>query len=393
MLTASKFATDFVPAWIDLARDREYGGVVQRLDFDGHAVVGEMKSTLAHARTVFSLSHLYLHTGDASLLRAARDINDFMMAHLRSSEGGYRYAVECDGRASAAPADNLCRAYDQSFALLALVTLGKADPSAVDAQTISQLWEFIETLTEPETGALFEDDEMARQGPQLGGLRAQNPQMHMLEALLQAFELIGNRTWLERADRYVALAEKFFIDPATGAVREFVSGDLSPLASLVGRRREPGHQYEWAWLLLRYRELGGNRDVKEQAARMSAFADRSGIRSDRGPMQGAPYNALDAEGRPTETSHLLWPLTELGKLACMRHMQGQPGAGERAQDMERLIFSRFFAAEKITWVNQLDGSGAVLSSNALSRLIYHVLLFVTEGVRAGLWNLQRNHSQ
>jgi mannose-6-phosphate isomerase len=61
--------------------------------------------------------------------------------------------------------------------------------------------------------------------------------------------------------------------------------------------------------------------------------------------------------------------------------------------MERLIFSRFFAAERITWVNQLDGSGAVLSSDALSRLIYHVLLFVTEGVRAGLWNLQRNHSQ
>ncbi len=393
MLTATKFATEFVPAWIDRARDRDHGGVVQRLDQHGSAVEGEKKSTLAQARTVFSLAHLYLHTGDASLLAAARDVSGFMTTYLRSSQGGYRFAVEYDGRASTDPADNLFRAYDQSFALLALTTLRKADPSAVEAHMVSQLWEYIETLNEPGTGALLEDDQMALTGPRPGDQRAQNPQMHMLEAVLQAFEMTGDRIWLERADQYVTLAENFFIDPATGAVREFVSHDLSALQAPEGYRREPGHQYEWAWLLLRYRELGGTKDVVQHAARMAAFADRHGVRRDGGPLDGAPYDAVDTEGRPVETSHLLWPITEMGKLACIQHTQGLHGAGERARKLEQLIFGRYFAPDCQTWVNQLDGSGTVLSAEALSRLIYHLLLFVTEGPRAGLWDLQPKHSQ
>ena len=206
MMSARKFALDFVPAWIDMAQDRQFGGVVERLDGNGHPVHGEPKTTLVQARTLFSLAHLYLVTGNEALLVAARDIHAFMAAHLRLPHGGYRYSVGPNGDPGTDPKGAVCRAYDQSFALLALVTLRKADPALVGDDAITELWSFIETLVEPATGALYEDDVMAGRGARVGDRRAQNPQMHMLEALLQAYELTGESQWLQRATAYVALA-------------------------------------------------------------------------------------------------------------------------------------------------------------------------------------------
>jgi len=390
MMTAGQFANDFVPKWIEVVRDHELGGVVERLDDAGQPVHGEAKTTLVHARTVFSLAHLHLLTGNEALLAAAGDVYRCMAEQLRLPNGGYRYSVQAAGNVGDEAGGSICRAYDQSFVLLALVTLRQADPALVATEEIDGLWRFIQTITDPATGALFEDDVMARAGARPGDTRAQNPQMHMLEALLQAYELTGDRQWLERASDYVVLAERFFVDADTGAVREFVAHDLSPLQDAAGQRREPGHQYEWAWLLLRYVELGGDERVRPLAERMLAFADMHGFRRCGEPMDGAPYDAVDNRGNVVEATHLLWPLTEAGKLAALLHLHGAPSAGDRAREIERLIFGAYFHPTDIRWVNQLDGSGAVLWSDGLSRMIYHVLLFVTEGARAGLWEIKRN---
>ncbi|RCS25333.1 hypothetical protein DUT91_00490 [Phyllobacterium salinisoli] len=388
MTSATAFAMDFVPRWIAFATDQQAGGLVERLDGEGRPVFGEPKTTLVHARTVFSLAHLCLETGNSALLGPARRIHAFMDAHLRHPEGGYRYAIDPDGSLREDAASRTRRAYDQSFALLALVTLQKADPKAVPEGRIEGLWRFIEELTEPVTGALYEDDQMARSGARAGERRAQNPQMHMLEAVLQAYELTGESVWLERATRYISLLQDYFIDRSTGSVREFVSHDLSSLEGAEGQRREPGHQYEWAWLLHRYADLSGHEDVRSLADRMTAFADGHGIRRTGDPLDGALFDALKADGSVIENTHLLWPLTEAGKLACALHLRGDVHAAARAEELERLIFSRFFAADQVRWVNQLDGRGGVIWPDALSRLIYHVALFVTEGARAGLWSIQ-----
>ncbi|PRD44896.1 hypothetical protein C5748_05855 [Phyllobacterium phragmitis] len=388
MTSATAFATDIVPRWIAMAADHKRGGLVERLDGEGRPVFGEPKTTLVHARTVFSLAHLCLATGNSTLLDSARKIHAFMDTHLRHPEGGYRYAVDPDGSPREGSASRVRRTYDQSFVLLALVTLRKADPQAVAEGRIEELWRFIESLTEPATGALYEDDQMALKGAQAGDRRAQNPQMHMLEAVLQAYELTREVVWLERATRYVSLLQDYFIDRSTGSVRELVSHDLSPLEGAEGLRREPGHQYEWAWLLHRYADLSGDDHVRPLADRMTVFADTYGIRRTGDPLDGAPFDALAADGSIIEDTHLLWPLTEAGKLACMLHLRGDARAAARARKWERLIFSRFFACDRTRWVNQLDGRGGVIWPDALSRLIYHVALFVTEGARTGLWHIQ-----
>ncbi|UIJ73695.1 AGE family epimerase/isomerase [Aurantimonas sp. HBX-1] len=379
-VSADTFARGFMPRWYEAARDPA-GGVYERLGLDGLPVdAAEPKTTLVQARTVFTLAHLALATGDRRLLDAAREVYGFLDAALRDEEGGYRLSTR----------SSLCRSYDQSFVLLALVTLARADAAAVPAGRIEALVRFIDQrLTDPADGSLYDDTAMAAAGPKAGELRAQNPHMHMMEAYLQAFEMTGKAAWLQRAKALLDLARRHFIDPATGAVREFVGPDLAPLSGVDGERREPGHQYEWAWLLHRCADLGGDEDARRGADAMLDFVQRHGLRGE-GVMAGAPYDALDAAGGVAEDTHLLWPLTEAGKLhATLFIRTGDAAHRARALAIADIIFSRFFRPGEglaPVFVNRLDGAGKALWPEALSRLLYHVALFVTEGARAGFWH-------
>lgn len=386
---AETFATDIVPRWYAMARDGRRGGVYERLAPDGRPVdADEPKTTLAQARVAFTLAHLHLATGDGRLLDAARDAYRFLDAHLRDEGGGYRFSVGADGAQLDDPASQLRRTYDQSFALLALVTLRKAAPDIVPKSRIDACWRFIESrLADPRDGSLFEDDAMAANGARPNDLRGQNPHMHMFEALLQAFEMSGDTVWLDRADRLFAIARDRLIDPATGAVREFAAGDLGPAQGSEGSRREPGHQFEWAWLLHRYADFRRIEEPRKLAAAMIDFAERFGVRKE-GELAGSPFDAIDRHGVIVEDTHLLWPLTEAGKLYAALSMS-QPDAhhAARAIRIADIVFTRYFQPESGVplWTNRLDADGRVLWPEALSRLVYHVALFVTEGHRAGLW--------
>jgi mannose/cellobiose epimerase-like protein (N-acyl-D-glucosamine 2-epimerase family) len=389
----ANFASSFVPRWLQLARDQVHGGIVDRLALDGRPAEGDAKTTLVHARLAFTLAHLHLAIGDQRLLDAAIDTYRFLDERLRDADGGYRFSVSRDGQPLADPMSQVRRTYDQSFVLLALVTLRKAAPDSVSQHRIDECWDFIaQRLTDPGTGALWEDDVMAAAGAKPGDLRAQNPHMHMFEALLQAFEMTGDRVWLERAAAMLDVGRRFFIDETTGAVREFVGHDLEPLAGTDGERREPGHQYEWAWLLHRYADLAGVNDARSLADPMITFVERHGLTPRSGPLDGLPFDALDARGQVTETTHLLWPLTEAGKFYAARHARlADTGDATRARGLASIMARHFFAPATATglpvWVNRLDADGRPVWSEALSRLLYHVAIFVTEGARAGLWTL------
>lgn len=371
MNSAHHFASHLMPSWLRLALPQG-DGPAPFLECIG--TPDAPATTLTQARIVFTLAHLHLVTGTPGLLDAARRVYRHMIEQLRDEDGGFRLSVVSKG--------GIRRSYDQAFALLALATLHKADPDLVTTADIHGCWRFVAArLTEPD-GSLWEDD----RAPSQNGLRSQNPHMHMLEAVLQCYEMTGAPVWLERAKTFVDLAMRYFIDPQTGAIREFVGPDLMPIDTDMGQRREPGHQYEWAWLLRRYADFDGDSRAIALADRMQGFVEEFGL-SKSGPVCGVPFDALDAKGGVVEATHLLWPVTEAGKLyAAIYRVSGDPAAALAARRYERIVFEAYFSAETgSNWVNQLDADGGVIWDAALSRLLYHIALFVTEGISADLW--------
>ncbi|MDO5613079.1 MAG: AGE family epimerase/isomerase [Paracoccus sp. (in: a-proteobacteria)] len=369
------WATSF-PDWLKRVTDPE-GGLFEALDADG-APVPAGQTVLAQARGLFALSYLALLSGDPAL-KAAAGRQVVVLDRFRKAPGLYRRMVARDGR----PPDDVARSYDQTFVILGLSTWNRLAPSLTVQAEIDACWTALKTtLTDPATGLLLEDDSVTDPAAPTAPPRAQNPHMHLYEACLHACEMSGDLRWHGRAAELRARALKHFFDRDTGSIAEFLTPDLRPLSGPDGRRREPGHQCEWAWLLRREVELGGDPALLAIAGQLEAFADAHGFAT-TGPLTGAAYDAVSAQG-VMESSHLLWPQTEAIKAFAMRHTAGEPGAADRAKSLLTRMFDHWFAGRS-AFVNRLDAQGHTLWPEALTRLQYHLVLALTEGARAGLW--------
>lgn len=377
----SWFGDDFLPGWTLRARDPESIGFFDLLDEAGQPMQPERRTILAQARLLFTFSHLALMSDNPAYHRAARIARAAIPA-FRKAPGLYRRAINASGEPTDDPVDDLAFSYDLSFVILGLSAWGRLTQDDNVTSELDACWSMVETvLTDPATGLMLEHDGIEDPASALSPNRAQNPHMHLYEAALQTFEMTGTPIWLERAARMRAKGLEYFLDSDSGTITEFIAPDLSVLPGRDGARREIGHQCEWAWLLFREVELSGDPSQREVAMRMLGFADRHGF-SEGGFMHGAAFDAVSADVSWREDRFLLWPQTEAIKAYAVRATEGDNG--EKAQALALLIFRRFFAG-RAAFANQLDSKGRALWPDALSRLLYHLVLALTEGARAGLW--------
>src|SRR3546814_15848782 len=83
--------------------------------------------------------------------------------------------------------------------------------------------------------------------------------MHLLEAFHALYEASGDARWLEHAEHIFQLFRRHFFDAAAGQLIELFDRDWREVPQEGrdgGRRlREPGHFFEWAWLLHRHAAL------------------------------------------------------------------------------------------------------------------------------------------
>lgn len=373
--------SSFLPGWVDRARDPNHFGFFDELDSYGRPAKTDRRTILAQARLLFTFSHLAL-ISDAPVFRnAARVARDALPA-FRKSPGLYCRARASDKGPTGDPEDDLATSYDQSFIILGLSTWGQLHQDEDVGTELEACWAAVETqLKDPATGLMLEHDGLIDPADMSAPHRAQNPHMHLYEAALQAFEVTSNPVWLERAASMRAKGLEYFFDAETGTIKEFIAPDLSALPGRDGDRREVGHQCEWAWLLIREADLGGDPSVRNIAARLLKFADNFGFATS-GAMRGAAYDAVSADASWLEASFLLWPQTEAIKTHAIRAQDAD--FADRAQNLARLIFRRYFSG-RAAFANQLDSKGAPLWPDALSRLHYHLVLALTEGARNGLW--------
>src|SRR2546430_12326694 len=139
--------------------------------------------------------------------------------------------------------------------------------------------------------------------------RRQNPHMHLLEALLALHVATGEKNWLRRAGALVDLFKRRYVDLDTGALIEFFTADWFQAAGTAGALREPGHQFEWVWLLHEYFRLSGDDSVTPYAERLFAFGTQFGIERGEG-LGGVVFDAVDAAGALTAGTKLLLPPTQ-----------------------------------------------------------------------------------
>jgi mannose-6-phosphate isomerase len=137
--------------------------------------------------------------------------------------------------------------------------------------------------------------------------------MHLFEAMLAWNEIDADPAWRALADEIAQLALSKFIHVDSGQIREFFDLDWTPALGVQGRICEPGHQFEWGWLLLRWGKLAERADAKAAALKMIDAAETHGTDLAR----GVAINALLDDFSIHDASARLWPQTERIKAAVL----------------------------------------------------------------------------
>src|SRR3954447_3443551 len=349
------------------------GGFFETLDALGAPIANQRRNTLVQARLTYVFSHAYLLSHDPAYREAARHGLAFLMRASRAPDGGWFRTVSVDG----ATLDNTRDAYDHAFLLFALAWYFRATHDASAIQLADATWEFMQQwLADPQHGGFFEEFAPGRSGMKLP--RPQNPHMHLLEAMLALHAATGEKNWLRRATALVDLFKRRFVDPQTGALIEFFAEDWTVAPTADGALREPGHQFEWVWLLHEYSRVARDPGIIPYTERLFKFGASFGIERG-GTLHGAVFDGVAADGTLVADTKLLWPQTEYIKAAVARCEWLNDETARGGITLQLGLIARYFMRpDGATWHHQPARAGTPLTRDVPARVLYHLFLCVAE---------------
>ncbi|MGF1629104.1 MAG: AGE family epimerase/isomerase [Kiloniellaceae bacterium] len=228
------------------------GGFFQHFRDDGSVYDRDTRHLVSSTRFVFNYAMAARRFGDPEHLDWAAHGLAFLEERHRQPSGGYAWVLDGD---SVKDATNHC--YGLAFVMLAGATALLARLPQGRA-TLERAWDLLETHFWDAEHGLYRD-EASPDFAVISPYRGQNANMHACEALLWAFEATGERHYLERAALLADNITRRQAALAGGLVWEHYGPDWSvdwdynrddPKHLFRPWGFQPGHQTEWAKLLL-----------------------------------------------------------------------------------------------------------------------------------------------
>jgi mannose/cellobiose epimerase-like protein (N-acyl-D-glucosamine 2-epimerase family) len=307
---------DALPLWDAHGVDRDFGGYHEALVVDPLSrrivSVGAIRRGRVVARQIFVFEAGARLGWQSSRSDPMRHGCDYLFSRLHRGDGLFHTSV--DGLTYAA--DGQFSLYETAFYLFALArmhpSLGAEYPSAETA---------LACLSRLRDGWGKANGGFEESIPVSLPLKS-NPHMHLLEAALAwiaVAEMPYRTAWIDLARELVDLCCSRFIDPETHAIQEYYDAKWCPLPERTARTVEPGHQFEWAWLLMQwatsaYCEEAYRAKYRDAARRLIDLGESKGV----DPERGVVINELWSDLTPKNAAAKLWPQTERLKAWCAR---------------------------------------------------------------------------
>ena len=345
-----------LPLWWDHGADLVGGGFHELLGLDGVPVPDVPRRARVQSRQ----SYCYALAGELGWngpwRQAAPHGIDYLIRHYKREDGQFCTLVSARGEIL----DSTTLLYDQAFALLAMAAVVKVLPERTDLRDMAHtLFARIRTARQHSTGGFVES----------GARRfISNPHMHLLEALLAWRELEPGTSWDTYADHIVDLCRTKFIDAEGGYLREHFDADWNPAQGTLGHVVEPGHQFEWAWLLARWGKLRGEPDAIAAARRLLENGLR-GVDLKR----DAAVHALSDDFSVTQPSARLWAQTERIKAALILAGPGDDRLLAEALKGAVCLWRYLDTPLPGLWRDKFEPAGTFIEEPAPASSFYHII--------------------
>jgi len=358
-----------LPFWSGAGFDGATGLFVERTDFKGQRLDAPLR-LMVQSRQIYVFAHATLlgwFDGREQVERALQALlRDFATGR---AEAPFAFSVGANGKVIDSSADT----YGYAFLLFALAWARRLLGAEVDPATVSSIIAFLQSRLRHPSGQGFVDAL-----PRRNRFLRQNPQMHMLEACLEVADAFDHAEARAICDDIVTLFEtRLFSTPDQALVE--LHDDRWEIADPAQAAFEPGHHFEWIWLLDRYRIATG-RSSRIPVSALAQRAEREGIDG-----SGTVIEQVRLQGGDRVVSRRCWATCEGLKAAAsdVRSGRHRDAAEKRAvlflQALRRSFLSGPFPGG---WIDRIDAEDRPLLDYVPASTLYHLMLAIAEANRA-----------
>ena len=351
------FLQQALPLWSRYGVDRQAGGFFEKLHPNLQPTAEPRRARLV-ARQIY----WFAAGGELGWQGPVDELINHglqnLTRHLISPEGHVRASCAADGR----QLDIRQHLYDVAFVLLALAKTFKRRPESTELQNMAL--SIVGQLTPHPLGGYI--DAITPE------IQCANPHMHLFEAFLawSALPVASDSLWSRQAASLAALAMDHMIQPDIGALPEHFDHNWRPVPVGGFYRIEPGHQFEWSWLLGCWASLSGDANAAAAAFRLCHLAENHGVDQERNVAIECITDRLLA----IEHTARLWQQAE--RLKAWHYqtliLNGSTSAS-RYRDMALESFLRFLSGPQPgLWVDEMDANGVFEVQPVKASSGYHI---------------------
>jgi len=316
----------------------------EALDVDHRPVPPRRYRAMACARQLFVFSQ----AGDAT---HAHVLFDSLTRTFRDTQrGGWFYSVDEQG----VPLDITKDLYTHAFVVFACAEYARCCGSQDALEIVYGTSELIQVKFAADddlmNAALTADFAQVTASP------AQNPLMHLTEAWLAARDATKDHDFEAKLRRLAKAVSRHFVHERSGCIAELPLGTK-------GNRLEPGHQFEWFWLVNEAGPLFEGTGLAETVPRAFSFAQINGI-NDR---TGGVCASLDEQPRIKDATERIWAQTEY-----LRALAVHKDSAVRASLLRQmeLFKQRFLRLQG--WIESKTATGETARADMPSTTPYHL---------------------
>jgi mannose-6-phosphate isomerase len=342
------FMNVIVPLWQGAGWNAEMALPYEALDAQHQPLPPQRYRAMACARQLFLFSSFIGHpqVADAGIRAAA--LFRSLQQHFHDAEhGGWFYSIDPQG----APLDRRKDLYTHAFIIFACAHYwAKVREPLVESVLNAALHVVAEQFADGD--GLYESV-LDEDWSSLGAGPLQNPLMHLAEAFLATLEVREDAQTLAALDALAEAMQRRFVDIEHGVMLE------KPLDA-VDNWSEPGHQFEWFYLLESSEHLRGT-PLHRSLTTAFAHAEEQGVDQ----VTGAVVAMLEVDGSVKDGTQRIWAQAEYLRALTLR------------PDSEALLARQLNALQQrflhpAGWNECLDSQGRVSRSDMPSTTPYHL---------------------
>lgn len=358
-----------LPVWFTCGVDLAKGECFEAIDLIDQKPTKDPRRARVVPRQIYSFLEGAKLGWEGPADEVATSLFDWYLQNYLTRSGYFASAVDIENKI----VDDTFDLYNQAFALFCFANVASHLPArkAEATEQAANLVNFLVEHYKHREGGFREANPDRRP-------LCSNPHMHLFEACLAWEGTSDDPIWAELADEIAELALNSFIDPVSGGLREFFDLDWTPLPGDRGRIMEPGHQFEWAWLLCRWGRSRRDAGAIIASRRLYDIGWTYGIDENR----GVTFMALNDDFTVQNPLARLWGQTEWIKAAiALTEVSGGAEREAYFTDIPAAVSALRIYLDKAPdglYLDKMDPAGSFADEPAPASSLYHIVCAVSE---------------